>query len=297
MLGDGILLTSTSSGTGNLTLAGVNGFPDFLATGIQVGQRFPYTILALMSGEWVLREAGWGKMADSTTLVRARVVAKSDGVSTYSNGALTPTDFGGTLVRVLCSPHAASTMTMLPTVDGQSSGINRFLSSAGRSVSQSPQQLTSLTLYYVHFLLRCGGWVTSLSLNVTTPQAGNGRAGVYDVNEKGYVGKLLTSSADIDVGTSGLKTSTLATPIFLPPGDYFTGAVVSTGGTGASLTAYTTNVAQVMGGGPLGFSGIAPIEFRTETLGSLVLPSTASATTSGTGYGAVHPPCVFLGVQ
>jgi hypothetical protein len=278
MLGNGILVTSTTSGTGNMTVAGVTGYTDFLATGLQIGQRFPYTAETLANGEWIFREAGWGKMSDSTTLVRGRVVAKSDGAGTYTNGNMTPTDFGGATVRIICTPHAGSMMTALPTVDGQTAGINRFLASAGRSVAQSPQQLTSLTLYYVHFILRTGGWVTSLGLNVTTPQTGNARIGVYDVNEKGYIGKLLASSGDIDVSTSGLKAPTLGSPIFLPPGDYFTGAVASTGGTGPTVTAYTTNTAQVMGGGPLGFNGIAPIEFRTEALGSLVLPSTASAT-------------------
>lgn len=290
MLGNAIKQTTTTTGTGNLTLAGVAGYPT-LANAFVIGQPFAYSLL---DAAGLFLEAGIGYLLDATTMVRVRVTATFVG-NVYTKEAAAPVTLAG-VTTVLCTPNAATLMTALPTVDGQSSNVARLVTSAGRSVSQSPQPMSANIVYYVPFLLRTGADVTALGIGVQNAGAGVARTGVYAVNEKGYMGKLLATTGDLDVSTSGFKMGTLAQAISLPPGDYYSAVVSSVGFT---VTAYTTNGTQTMGGGPLGFNAgnIQPWEFRSESVGSAVLPANAAAVTSATAFGATHPPCVFLGVQ
>lgn len=68
--------TSTSTGTGNLTLAAVNGKRTFLtAFGTGGTNTFDYFISNRDAAEW---ERGTGHMSDATTLVRDTVIASSN---------------------------------------------------------------------------------------------------------------------------------------------------------------------------------------------------------------------------
>lgn len=293
MLGDGIKQTSTSSGTGALTVAAVPGSVA-LSQAFAIGQMLAYSIYTGGDSAPVFREAGIGYLSAASTLVRARVTATFDGSSAYNATNPTATDFAGAAITVICTPHASTLMSVLPTVDGQTAGINRFITSAGRSISQSQQTVPGQTVFYLPFLLRTAAPIASLAVNILVGAAGAAQLGIYQMTEKGYPGKLLASVTGIDTSTTGLKNIPLAAPIMLPAGDYFT-AFVASGG--PAVTGYTTNVGQILGGAPFGFNGTSPVEFRTESSTSAVLPATAATTTGGTGIGAQHPPCVFLGVQ
>lgn len=299
MLGNGIKQTTTSVGTGGWTLAAVAGSPTLIAPSgpFTVGRQFSYVAYTGTDAAPVFREAGIGVMTSSTAMTRPRISATFDGTATYNDINPTPTDFGGATVTVICTPHAATTPSVLVTVDGQTAGINRFLTSAGRSAGQSPQGLGINLVSYVPFLLRSGATVVALAYSVTAAVASSVmRLGIYTVNEKGYIGKLLATTADIDTSATGVKVGTLATPITLPPGDYYTAVVASAGITGIS---YTTGNGHILGGGPLGHASgsVTVIELRTETVASTVLPASASLTTTGVTVSVTHPPCVFLGVQ
>lgn len=293
MYADAVKCTSSTAGTGALTLSSVAAFVP-PSSAFALAQPFAYSIYTGGDSAPVFREAGIGYLSAANTLVRARITATWDGTTTYSAANPTATDFAGAAVTIICTPHASTLNTVLPTVDGQTSGINRFLTSAGRSLAQSPQTLPSLTIYYVPFQIRSAAPIGSLAMNVTGAAAGTAQIGIYQMTEKGYPGRLITSVAGIDTGTTGLKNVSLATPIMLPAGDYFT-AMVTSGG--PQVTGYTTSGSQIMGCQPFGFNGINPIEFRTENAATAVLPATASSTTTSVGTGAQHPPCVFLGVQ
>lgn len=68
--------TATSTGSGNFTLAAVNGKQSF-ATAFSTGsiRQFEYFISNQGAAEW---ERGVGYMSDSTTLVRNRVIQSSN---------------------------------------------------------------------------------------------------------------------------------------------------------------------------------------------------------------------------
>ena len=99
MLGNWIKQTSTSTGTGNLTLAAVTGFPTF-ANQFAAGEYFYYTILNDSDGTPM--ESGIGHMSDSATLVRDKPLATFVAGTYNDNDPAAVTLAAGTK-RVICS--------------------------------------------------------------------------------------------------------------------------------------------------------------------------------------------------
>jgi hypothetical protein len=294
MLGNGIKQTSSSSGTGALTVAAVTGSVA-LTQAFAVGQPISYSIYTGGDSAPVFREAGIGYLSAADTLVRAKVSATFDG-TTYNPNNPTATDFGGASIAIICTPHAGTVESMLPTVDKTSSAVARFITSAGRTMNSTTVAPTTLRIFYAPFLLKTGAAVTSLMTNVTTAGAAGTvvRLGVYSCNENGYMGSLLASTGDIDVSSTGQKAGSLTTPVFLPAGWYYVAYVASAA---VTVTALTTGVSNVLGGNPLGLnSANAMIDMRYETAASAVLPATASQSTTALPANT-HNPAVYLGVQ
>lgn len=85
---DRVKETTTSTGLGNIILAGtLTGFRTF-ASIISIGESFYYCIDGGTSGEW---EVGIGALTDATTLVRSSVLSSSnaDAAVSFSAGAKT----------------------------------------------------------------------------------------------------------------------------------------------------------------------------------------------------------------
>lgn len=85
---DRVKETTTSTGLGNIILAGtLTGFRTF-ASIISIGESFYYCIDGGTSGEW---EVGIGVLTDATTLVRSSVLSSSnaDAAVSFSAGAKT----------------------------------------------------------------------------------------------------------------------------------------------------------------------------------------------------------------
>lgn len=81
---DRVKESTTTTGTGNITLAGApTGFQTF-NTAFGVGQRFFYTISSSGSAEW---ETGQGYLSASTTLVRELVKTSSNADAAVSFSA------------------------------------------------------------------------------------------------------------------------------------------------------------------------------------------------------------------
>lgn len=93
--------TSTTTGTGSLTVASVNGKQTFFGA-FSTTQTFEYFVSNQSATEW---ERGWGHMADATTLVRD--VVKE---STNSNAAVS---FSAGTKDVVCDVPAADQMHVL----------------------------------------------------------------------------------------------------------------------------------------------------------------------------------------
>lgn len=295
MLGNGIKQTTTTTGTGNLTLAAVTGYPKLADV---VPLTFPVSY-GLIDSSGLLIEEGIGHLADATTFVRATVTATYGG-GVYSGGPVstsTPTaaNLAGTTTLIV-TPNAATIESMLPTIDKISSGVSRFVASSGRTMTTTTVTPSTLRVYYMPFLLKTAAEVISLMASVNTAgSAGTvARLGIYACTEGGYMGPLLVSTGDLDVSTTGQKVGTLSSPISLPAGWYFVAFVAS----GAvTVTAFTTGTGAMLGGNPFGFnSSLAPIDMRYETAAAAVLPTAPSQATTALTVNT-HNPAVFLGVQ
>ena len=82
---DRVKETSTTTGTGNISLAGaVSQFVSF-SSRYALGDVFQYTIAGQTGSEW---EVGYGTLSGSSTLVRSRVLASSnaDALVSFSAG-------------------------------------------------------------------------------------------------------------------------------------------------------------------------------------------------------------------
>jgi hypothetical protein len=289
MLGNGIKQTTSTGGTGNLTLAAVTGYPK-VSDAFPIG--LPLSYVLLDSGGLFL-EAGIGYLVDSVTLVRAKVCTTFV-AGVYNATNPTPVTLAGT-TTVDVSPHASTLESMLPTVDKVSASVARYIQSAGRNMNQTTVGLSTLRVYYIPFLLKAASPVISLMLSVgTAAVAGStARLGIYAMTESGYPGQLLATTGALDVATTGQKVGTLATPLSLPPGWYVL-AVVSDGS--PTVTAATTGGSNMIGGNPFGYTGtLAIIDMRYESVASAVLPTNANPATTALASNT-HNPVVYVGV-
>ena len=291
MLGNWIKCTTATTGTGNLTVAAVSGFPT-LSDVFAINLPIAYTVLNA-SGQPL--EAGIGYLSDATTFVRGAIKATYvSGI--YNDSNPTAATLAGTST-LICTPIASSLESMMPTVDGTST-VGRFLTSAGRSIPSGTQALTADRLYYVPFLFKCGAPVVSMALSVSTLQAASkARIGLYAVNQNGYVGALIAQTGDLDTTSTGLKIGTLSSPKRLAPGWYVAAIAANLN---ISVVPHTSSTAQVFGGSPFGFAtgGVSAIDYRYEALtsGWTELPANASATTTAVNIGVGNPPAAFVGV-
>ena len=82
---DRVKETATTTGTGNITLAGAAAQFQSFNTAIGVGPRFKYSIVGQIGSEW---ETGEGYLSASTTLVRDIVESSSNAnaLVTFSAG-------------------------------------------------------------------------------------------------------------------------------------------------------------------------------------------------------------------
>lgn len=82
---DRVKETTTTTGTGNITLAGAVTQFEAFSTNFAVGQRFCYAIVGQTGSEW---EVGYGTLSGGTTLVRTQVLqsSNSDAAVNFSAG-------------------------------------------------------------------------------------------------------------------------------------------------------------------------------------------------------------------
>jgi hypothetical protein len=286
-----------TGGSGNQTLSPILGWPTpYQCAG---NQSFPY--IALTASEQPL-EAGWGRMIDSTTLQRERVVAIYDGSNVTQGASLTPSTLPNG-AKIVCGAHAGSVQALMPTVDN-TSGVGRFMTSAARSLATANCSPSSLRMHYLPFQIGAGTGIGSLAVNVVTAGATGAQAqmALYAITANGGVGDMLPgcSTSIFAVDTTGFKVSSLATPQFVPGGWCFVGFLYTASTTGLVLTGHASTGASMQGGSPLGFLGNnnSAIECRYEALGSFVLPTTPGTTTASVVATGIGPtPMIFMGVQ
>jgi len=210
MLANRVKETSTTTGTGNLTLAGAATNFQTFNNAFGTDQYFYYWIIDDTNNIW---ESGIGYLSASTTLVRTKVLDNSSGTTSALSLSAGTKD-------VFCAAPERS----------QAAGVHTIYSSANQTILKSASAIACANgtqsanrIHYTPFKLESGITVTSLNIYVTTGSAGDALLGVYDWDTtSGDPGNLLTeNNLTVSTATTGLKTGTLTTPVYLGAGWYW----------------------------------------------------------------------------
>lgn len=220
MLGNWIKQTTTSTGTGNLTLAAVTGFPTF-ANQFAVGEFFYYTVLNDADGTPV--ESGIGRLSDATTLVRDKVLATFVG-GTYNDNDPTAATIAAGTKRVICSAEQGAVVTPPHNL----AGTNRVIYAAGQIVPNTSTNSAALLNrpYYIPVMISTPRTIDAVMCRIaiagTTGSVGKGA--LYAATLAGAPGTKIVESATVATDTTGLKVFSLTKRRY-KPGLYYIGIV------------------------------------------------------------------------
>lgn len=230
MLANWARATTTTTGTGNLTLSGVSGFPtpnDVYATNLW----FYYSILDDSTGAPL--ECGIGYLSASTTLVRQKVLA-TFASSVYDDTSPSAVSLASGTKLVVLSPLQHSLDVNIPWVDTavgtNNKAINNGAIAVGLSGSNGYQFNGADRIECFPWKHTYGGEVNSFKIHVSTSDSGKiARVGLYEINTNGTPGDLIVEgSSTFDLSSNGMKTSTFTARV-IPPGWYFIAILSDTG--------------------------------------------------------------------
>lgn len=232
MKANNLAQTSTTTGTGNLTLVatGWNGCKPLSTFFTQATHRFEYTIQN-DNGE---KEKGIGYLSNSTTLVRERVIDNHLQTNALVNFS------AGTKV-VMCSTDAGSGIVQMVRSDGELCSLHNVSGTAGTVA------LTANVARLVPFWLHRPLAASAIGLNVTTVVASTTlRLAIYQITNvdttNGYTFSLLHDAGSAaSSGSAGNREFTL-TNFFLGVGIYWLYAVSNGAPTVRSILAGSGSV-------------------------------------------------------
>lgn len=281
MLGYGIKETTSTTGTGTLTLSAVSGFPRFSDV-FSVGETVEYSLLD-SNGQPL--ESGFGTIGAANTLVRARpTTAISAG--TYDDVTAAAVSLSGT-TTVICTGTTSAFATAIPN-------INTVITTSGQppqrvvmdtrvnmnSASSNGLTMAANTLYLSTFKLDFDVVATGITLRIGTGVAGKSIiAGIYQLDHRGYPAKLIGHTASTAAATSGVNWSASFTGgnVKLIPGHYVIG--IASDGTPAigAITgqAYFNNFGVASGQNII---TVTPMLSSVHTYGTLPDPAPTTAT-------------------
>ena len=257
MLANWAKCTTTTSGTGNVTLSTVSGFPSFSDV-FTVGQIVSYSILN-SNGEPV--EEGIGCYSAADTLTRTYVCSTYTG-GVYDNTLPVAISLSGTYTVI-----ASNVRGMAPTLPQiNTSAPARYFTSPSHQSSMSQKAIGAGDLIAVPLLFSAARPVDAFAIEVTNIGSGGSvaRCGLYSVGANGLPAKLMIESADIDCSTTGVKVATFGA-VSIPPGWYYTLFACKTsnitvrayGGGGVGLLPMTNMLGQAAFNAPYSFTRIA----------------------------------------
>lgn len=223
MLGNWITQTTTTTGTGNLTLATVSGFPSF-ADNFAAGQRFQYQILDDATGAPI--ESGIGYLSGGA-LVRERIECTMvSGV--FDNSTPTAVNLAAGTKRVICSASAASIAAQAAGAYVLSGGFRGY----GDSISVQPGSTSNLLMvasraYATPFIAQSAQEIDALVVRVTVAGSSGSliRGAIYSIGADGLPDVQLALSGTVAGDTTGQKFLTFTA--FRPPQRFF-GCLIAT---------------------------------------------------------------------
>lgn len=210
----------SSGGTGNLTLGPASAGHVTLDTAMGQERSFVYVI-----EDGNDREVGLGTLSASNTLVRSTILETLVGgtLTRSSPSAINVT----TSALVMIAGAAQNTVGAHHGQAYPASGIEGICSMGQTHETGGSQMLTANYLYFCPYWWPVSKLVTQAGVWCHTAAASStARLGIYSVAANGKPGKLITeftTSAQIDVSTTGAKTTSAPTPFWLSSGFYYIG--------------------------------------------------------------------------
>lgn len=273
---NGVYETTTTGGTGTVTLSAVTGRPRFADAG--VGALVPYAIKDGTNWEW-----GIGKVGASNTLARTKITATLV-AGTYDNTSPTAITLSGSAADVYLAPISGAhpvSLRRLATDNGRKGLYSPHIATA----PSGTLALAADRLYLFPFRLDDDFALNGAFIDMNTAGAASTKAriGIYRMDENGQPVEVLAETGDIDTSVAAAVLSGAWSDLNLPPDWYFIGLVCS--GT-PTIVAYPSSAAVQQT--PLGIDGAAgsvlPIigYYKTISAGWTSLP--ASPTTLSKFY-------------
>ena len=214
MLGNWIKQTSTTTGTGALTLSAVTGFPGF-ASQFAVNERFAYAIIDDSTGGPI--ERGIGYIDGSGNLARAVPMATFS-AGTYVGANPSAVSLSAGTKRVVCVEGAQSYLASAPAVFGATyKGYGDLFVSA----SAGSTTMTADRVYIVPFAAGVDSDIDAIIFRVITAGAAGkmAKVAIYSIGSDGLPGVKLAESSSIAIDTGGVKEATFTR--FRPPARFF----------------------------------------------------------------------------
>lgn len=215
MLGENIEETTTTTGTGTVTLSAVSG-KQRVSDHFAVGEFVDYRLASGSDFEW-----GVGRVAASNTFERTIVTLKSVSgtLTSYPSSGLS---LSGTST-LICTQNRG---TVSPTRGGNTMGtLAPGVLSSAHLVNTAIYGSTvafpaSNKIVWVPFVwpVGCRRYISSLKVYVSaTGTATKLRIGILKPLGDTYTSlSLLTQTSDMDVSTTGVKTHTFSSPLAVP---------------------------------------------------------------------------------
>tara|TARA_R110002167_G_scaffold104166_3_gene268693 strand:- start:2592 stop:3452 length:861 start_codon:yes stop_codon:yes gene_type:complete len=203
--------STTTTGTGNITLAGASEDGNTFTSGYLTDQRFPY----LIDDGAGSRESGIGYLSASTTLVRETPLSSTNGDALVNFAAGTKQVFVSATAEI--SASSAQGQSLTGTLDYKIVKSSHYTRSSNGTAST-----VGTRVYFVPFLLDYSGKYDALTSVVrTTGGAGDIFLGLYTRGLDGLPDmRLLTNATSLDPTVSGIQYGTF-TEQSLPLGWYF----------------------------------------------------------------------------
>ena len=277
--------TSTTTGNGNLTLAGARAGCRTFASMYPDGVRFPYMIAA-SDNSW---EHGTGYLS-SGALVRESVLENSAG----NSSALS---FSAALLNIFCVGENQAWPGITDVFPGPSSVKTLCSAHQISNPNAGNSSISANTLHLSAFLVPFRFSVSSLVCQLGTAAAVDGRLamGIYSMRHNASPGKLICSAQSDAPGinSTGVKALSISGgPIVLPPGWYLTALMAAqTASFYCISSSWPNSVCPIMGGTlsnqPQGFT-------RSISAGWASLPTDESGTSYTNSNVAVSPAYVLM---
>lgn len=217
---NGVYETTTTSGTGTITLSAVTGRPRFSDAG--VGAVVPYAIKDGNNWEW-----GMGTVSASNTLARS-IISATYVSGTYDNTSPTAITLSGSSADVYLAGIAENITPGMPIISS-TYGRKAVMSPHWNTYASGTLTVSADRLYLLPFRVDSAYDINGFHIDMNTAGAASTKAriGLYRMKSDGQPGALIVETADIDTSVAAAVLSPSVTQTRIAPGWYYIALVCS----------------------------------------------------------------------